>query len=1110
MTDYLPGHYEELTITNVTGNKVTFSENIQWPHSGTRYALGSRMSQDVQTRLTKAGMDKDLVANGAETRAAVALLTRSIRIVSAGDKVGQTWEQASAISANCKANPPTATPQAPYCYYFGAHVVFRQGFEQVQIQGVEFKDLGQGGKMGHYPIHFHMARQVPTDTFVKDSSIYNSMTRWIVLHATQGVLLQRNVGFKSIGHGFYLESGTEADNKFYSNLGVFTRAAIDNNQNPRKIPGILSAKVDALVWVNDQRYDPTRLDDNEAFPYRSDYDHPAAFWITNGWNDFIGNMAAGVGACGSAYWFVPAWNSDMPDAPTADNQQFGTHMKWLGYAALQKNSSYAGSTPLKSFFKNYATTSMNSFIVIPKTTQCFGIDWAGKPLNANKDPHIFGIPSFAPLPIVGNRDKDMYYPHMEDGGSRQPVQCEPKTNADGVAYNDCGTFTRGEKPRCDNGAQLPLCAVIVLDHFTSSFHWAHFNFSALWLRPQWYLLTNMVLTDVQGGGLTALTSGGYDRSSVIEGAWALARTSIFAGHTQPTGTSPFSGDAGPFGGATGALKCDGRQTTEKPPQVANPKAYCLNADQGVSFPLVNFGTAQRLFSIYDGPMYQDSNAYLDITKTPCTDCMYANTPGVRRQIVDDKDRTKDVCYLPNAAIAWKQPNGFFYPPSFHSTNLFFDKVEIRHYVIDALNKENTYIQKTTETGGVADAYCKPISDAGFATDLFGSFTDIDRQTELNDDDGSLTGLTNVEGTGTISVNPVEFFSAPVETAECLSNLEITPQAACPTTDKPPMNLPRTSTPLTAKTSPYDYVTTVVFPSCAVGPGGGSMRCGSAGAPDTSLKPGGTFGPDGDGKHFNSKENRGGQWSQSCADPACYDVPLYRQLLTGTGTNPGDSTREVNRWFHEQMRRARQPGDGCLPLAYGADGRAVQLPAQYHDGGPWCLFSRHQRHAGDPEHGRVQRGQTLPNARQVGGPRLRAAQRQSVPGRPDLLHVLPLPEADHPADLSDLCRPELQPEHGSEGGQGQRPNHARQQLHRDRLARRLAQGLQHRRRLRRPGHGRLRRPAGHGRHEGFHGFGCKGHDARALQACDLLLGQRKHLRLRPLRDRSEGGGESLAS
>ena len=63
------------------------------------------------------------------------------------------------------------------------------------------------------------------------------MTRWIVLHSTLGVSVQRNVGYKSIGHGFYLEDGTETDNKFYSNIGIFARAAVDNDQNPAQGPG---------------------------------------------------------------------------------------------------------------------------------------------------------------------------------------------------------------------------------------------------------------------------------------------------------------------------------------------------------------------------------------------------------------------------------------------------------------------------------------------------------------------------------------------------------------------------------------------------------------------------------------------------------------------------------------------------------------------------------------------------------------------------------------------------------------------------------------------------------------------------------------------------------
>ena len=37
--------------------------------------------------------------------------------------------------------------------------------------------------------------------------------------------------------------------------------------------------------------------------------------------------------------------------------------------------------------------------------------------------------------------------------------------------------------------------VTVLDQYTTSFNWAAFNFAAIWLRPQWYLVTDSVITD---------------------------------------------------------------------------------------------------------------------------------------------------------------------------------------------------------------------------------------------------------------------------------------------------------------------------------------------------------------------------------------------------------------------------------------------------------------------------------------------------------------------------------------------------------------------------------------------------------------------------------------
>jgi len=884
-TDYLPGHSEKRTISKLDGKTVTLTGGVTWPHRGTMYNFTSRLGANAD-RFLKAGMDPDLIKNGAETRAAVALLTRSIRIVSGGDGPKDDFDKTSTNAAQCQGVADLAPGS---CYSFGAHVVFRQGFKAVQIQGVEFAKLGQPGKMGHYPIHFHMAREVPPNTFIKDSTINESMTRWIVLHSTQGVLLQRNIGYKSIGHGFYLESGTETDNKFYSNLGIFARAAVDNPQNPRKLPGILG--------YTGEFFKPTMVDGKpvtlplpaDAFPWRTDYQHPTVFWITNGWNDFIGNMAAGAGACGASYWFVPAWNSDMPDVKTSLNTEFKTHMKWNGFASLQKDESLAGSTPLKSFYGNHATSTMTSFQTVAVTAPCPGPDWPGDPAAKNPG-HFPGIASFAPSPEAPNMtEMDMYYPHI-GGGGRMATKCP----SDGKGGYNCTAFTSGQTSSCNNGKGLATCAVTVLDHYTSSFHWAETNFSAIWLRPQWYLVDNSVLTDVQNGGLSFITSGTYDRSAVIEGDWAVVRTSVFVGNTQKEGTNSYASNLTPF------------QHTLKPGDGLpcgngnQPSLMCASRPEGVSFPMSNFGVSQRLFSIYDGPAYQESNIYLDISPADCKECVYSRLPGIRKQTKTVSGVPTDSCYLPNAAIAWKQPNGFFYPPSFHSSNLFFDNVQIRHYVIDALFKKNTYLDNL---GEIKKDYC----DFSGTFPSFGNFSDIDRQTELNDDDGTLTGLLGVSKVkvngvekdllnDTISVNPVDFFNAPVETAECLSNIGVTGDLACPKKKGDP--LPATPTPAGAKTSPYDYVTTVVFPQCGIGPLPKSDKTIQRKCGDDNYTEGG-------GTRFTKQLGRGGDWSQECSNPACYGVPLYRQFLTGTS-----ASRELQTWNADCSTETQRASDAC--------------------------------------------------------------------------------------------------------------------------------------------------------------------------------------------------------
>ncbi len=785
-TDYLPGHSEQVQVVkNDTSSGhysfVFFTPPVKFPHNGTTYDLG--------VKKVPAGIGPDQDPNVkcspgqtrcVETRAAVGLLTRSIRIVSEGD----TDNMPLAKPGMKCLNPDPSQPDS--CVYFGGHTMVRQGAKSFQVQGVEFSQMGQGGRIMHYPIHFHMARQMPQGTFVKDSSVWDSMTRWYTIHGSQGITLARNVGYLSIGSGYYLEDGSETDNRLYSNLGVFARAGIDNKQNPRRVPGILGF-------------------DNE---------NPTVFWMMNGWNDFQYNMASGAGTCGLCYWFLPA--------NVSGDSQFE---RWFSYAGEQQGDTpRAGTTPLRSFVGNACTAAEYSFNTIgPGSSPCLG-------LNDLK-------------PIPNNLPHDN--PRIDQASSRQATQC-PGDDCSQVAA--CAYST--------DGSTEPNCMITDIDHYTSSFNWAPLDLSAIWLRKQWYLFTNSAVTDVQQGGLTFVSGGGYSGADEVPGYWALAHKSVFVGNTQ--NGNPYASNAGPFN--PNGLACDSLNGS-----------YCASLNEGISIPLNNFGNAQRLFSIYDGPAYEEADAFLDITKTNLTgcdqglmspDCKRWMNYSIKGTLWDPKSNQ---CYLPNAAIAWKQPNGFYYPPAFHSRALYFHNVDIRHFVVEPLFLPVGDDGFKTDTGRAKARYCGDVGDADHG--LFQNFTDIDRQTELSDDDGSLTGVlgppTNPADLKSpafpsISVNKDTFFNVPLETVECASDIpELMPQGAdCPY-NKDPDKYPDLCG--TANTSPYDYVTTVLFPD---------LMSDSA-------------------------------WSPMCLDPNCYGVPLYRE----DENSPSEGAVEIRMMGQQTSQRS---------------------------------------------------------------------------------------------------------------------------------------------------------------------------------------------------------------
>lgn len=827
-TDYLPGHAEQLQIAGVSGNTVTLENGkVVNPHWGQAYSL-----MDVPCNNPMGSLDCQYGPNllpgqtkddrNIDTRAAVGLLTRSIRIVSDGEAAGSSFDG-----------------------YYGGHTIARQGFLAFQVQGVEFYQLGQGGAKGHYAVHFHMARLVPQDTYVKDSSMWDSMTRWITIHATQGVSLLRNVGYKSIGHGFYLEDGTETDNVINTNLGVFARAAVDNEQNDRKVPGIFAAP---------------GLTGSDNPPYHSDWEHPSVFWIMNGWNDFEYNYAASAGTCGVCYWLLPGGISGPSQYEFFEGYAGQQVVKFITLNDKPVAIDRSGISPLKKFVGNACSTAMTSLLNIGSTTRCNGVSNSGNPSELQAITNTSAPP---PGPMFS----DPYYSYV--GGLRNPTQCTGP---------DCTCTPGGTCPNvpCSGfGPGQANCVVTDIDRYTTSFNWAQKNFAAIWLRPWWFLFRDSAITDVQQGGLTFVTSGGYTRADAAQGYWSLMRNSVLVGETQPQTNgipaNPYASNGGPFNPS--GLTCDSPQ----PPLVD----FCVSKAQGISYPTESLSVNQKLFNIYDGPAFQEKNAYLDTRATKigtADDTKCTTTPdGVQRTCSGFKwlysleiglpsdpkspDGTQS-CYLPNAAIAWKQSNGFYYPPAFHSENLYFKNVDIRHFVIEPLFEFGTF---KTYAPGVKKRYCT------WRTDMFDNYTDVDRQTILNDDDGSLTGLLGdlgAQGTReTISVNEDSFFNAPTVTTECASDVH---SAGAPT-----------GPPATANTSPYEYVTTATIADCAINRAGciqnpGTPQQWSAWGPECSAGSGPT---------------------------ACYGVPLYRQYLTDT--EYGNFSRNPLTFHRPQIRMMGQ-------------------------------------------------------------------------------------------------------------------------------------------------------------------------------------------------------------
>jgi hypothetical protein len=126
------------------------------------------------------------------------------------------------------------------------HTMYHRGSAGA-ISYAEFRHLGKENLLGRYSIHYHLAGSTMRGSYVVGASIWDSHNRWLTIHGTNYLVVRDCVGYQSVGHGYYLEDGTEVYNVLDRNLAV---QAFRGKRLPRQILPFDANEGAGFWWAN--------------------------------------------------------------------------------------------------------------------------------------------------------------------------------------------------------------------------------------------------------------------------------------------------------------------------------------------------------------------------------------------------------------------------------------------------------------------------------------------------------------------------------------------------------------------------------------------------------------------------------------------------------------------------------------------------------------------------------------------------------------------------------------------------------------------------------------------------------------------------------------------
>ncbi len=237
---------------------------------------------------------------GVDERAVVGLISRGIKLTS-------------------------DAPASGSAAHYGGQIKILPGYDTADIVGVEIEKFGQDVTnappgvsdvqlMSAYPIHFHMAGDVSTDTRVSSNSIHHSYNKCVTVHMSNNATIEHNVCARAIGHSFYLEEGNETGNTFKFNLAagaMATQFAPATNAGEFWKGDYLADTINyngtnVATTTNGGTPVPVPAgSDNFVNFNKVEATNPTGFWISSPGNAFDSNLVAGCQLQGRGFWVLP-------------------------------------------------------------------------------------------------------------------------------------------------------------------------------------------------------------------------------------------------------------------------------------------------------------------------------------------------------------------------------------------------------------------------------------------------------------------------------------------------------------------------------------------------------------------------------------------------------------------------------------------------------------------------------------------------------------------------------------------------------------------------------------------------------------------------------------